>query len=172
MTRFTNDNSLVRGVVETYRDQLDNYDDLLEAIKEGNIEFNFYDAYDYQIGLVKDKVIQYELRVARLKQLILNFTLDIKYMQIEMWEYLTSNREYFNSKGVFNDLMAICNRIGEQRYEYDVDITVARVKELLSGDYSKESNELIDIVDKRVSINLVQIYSRDLFELVYNHNKQ
>lgn len=171
MTRFTNDNSLVRGVVETYRDQLDNYDDFVEAINEGNIEGNFYDTYYHQTGLVKDKAIQYELRVARLKQLIMNFTLDIKYMQIEMWEYLTDNREYFHGKGVFNDLMAICNRIGERRYEYDIDKTVAKVNELLAGDHSKESRELVSLVDKRVSRNLVQIYSRDLFELVYKHDK-
>lgn len=53
MRKFIEVTSLVRGVVETYKDQLDNYDD-------------FYDTYYFQTRLVKDKSVQYELRVARL----------------------------------------------------------------------------------------------------------
>lgn len=98
MRKFIEVTSLVRGVVETYKDQLDNYDD-------------FYDTYYSQTRLVKDKSVQYELRVARLKQLIMNYTFDIKYMQVEMDDYLTDNREYYHNKRVFIDLLNISDKI-------------------------------------------------------------
>lgn len=164
MRKFIKDTSLVRGVVETYKDQLDNYDDFMEAINKGNIQAKDYDTYHYHTRLVKDKSVQYELKVARLKQLIMNYTFDIKYMQVKMDDYLTDNREYFHNKEVFIDLLNISEKILEQRYEYDVDKTVAEVKEILNGDDSDQSYELMEIVDKRVSRDLVKKYSFELFE--------
>ena len=154
MRKFIEVTSLVRGVVETYKDQLDNYDD-------------FYDTYYFQTRLVKDKSVQYELRVARLKQLIMNYTFDIKYMQVEMDDYLTDNREYHHNKSVFINLLNISYKILEQRYEYDVDKTAAEVKEILNGDDSDQSYELIEIVDKPVSRDLVKKYSFELFKYMY-----
>lgn len=154
MRKFIEVTSLVRGVVETYKDQLDNYDD-------------FYDTYYFQTRLVKDKSVQYELRVARLKQLIMNYTFDIKYMQVEMDDYLTDNREYYHNKSVFINLLNISYKILEQRYEYDVDKTAAEVKEILNGDDSDQSYELIEIVDKPVSRDLVKKYSFELFKYMY-----
>jgi hypothetical protein len=164
MSKFIEDTSLVRGVVETFKDQLDNYDDFIEAINKGNIQAKDYDTYYYQTRLVKDKSVQYELRIARLKQLIMNYTLDIKYMQDEMDDHLTDNREYFHNKGVFTDLMNISDKIMEQRYDYDIDKTLAEVKEILNRDDSDQSYELIEIVDKRVSRDLVKKYSFELFD--------
>ncbi|PNL92022.1 hypothetical protein [Aerococcus viridans] len=57
--------------------------------------------------------------------------------------------------------------IKEWRYEYDVDKTAAEVKEILNGDDSDQSYELIEIVGKRVSRDLVKKYSFELFEYMY-----
>lgn len=52
--------------------------------------------------------------------------------------------------------LIISDKILEQRYEYDVDKTAAEVKEILNGDDSDQSYELIEIVGKRVSRDLVK----------------
>ncbi|WP_448668080.1 hypothetical protein [Aerococcus viridans] len=63
--------------------------------------------------------------------------------------------------------LIISDKILEQRYEYDVDKTAAEVKEILNGDDSDQSYELIEIVGKRVSRDLVKKYSFELFEYMY-----
>lgn len=63
--------------------------------------------------------------------------------------------------------LIISDKILEQPYKYDVDKTAAEVKEILNGDDSDQSYELIEIVGKGVSRDLVKKYSFELFEYMY-----